>query len=66
MKHIIWFNVGIQKGWTRKLTKKDFAVLCSNCHRMIHKLKDSSDLEQLKNLIKKEVSRGFHVEINVL
>ena len=36
-----------------KLTKKDFAVLCLNCHLMIHKLKDSSDLEQLKNLIKK-------------
>ena len=43
----------LKKGETRKLTKKDFAVLCSNCHRMIHKLKDSSDLEQLKNLIKK-------------
>ena len=41
----------LKKGETRTLTKKDFAVLCSNCHRMIHKLTDSSDLEKLKNLI---------------
>ena len=44
----------LKKGETRKLTKKDFAVLCSNCHRMIHKLNDSSDLEELKNLIKND------------
>ena len=41
----------LKKGETRTLTKKDFAVLCSNCHRMIHKLTDSSDLEKLKNFI---------------
>ena len=44
----------LKKGETGKLTKKDFAVLCSNCHRMIHKLNDSSDLEELKNLIKND------------
>lgn len=30
----------------------DFAVLCSNCHRMIHKLKDPSDIKKLKEIIK--------------
>lgn len=41
----------------RKLKETDFAVLCPNCHRMIHRLKnlnnDSSDIEQLKKLYKK-------------
>jgi len=32
---------------------KDFAVLCANCHRMIHRQKDPSDLELLKNSLKK-------------
>lgn len=32
---------------------KDFAVLCSNCHSMIHKLEDASDVEELKALILK-------------
>ena len=30
----------------------DFAVLCSNCHKMIHRLKDPSDLTYFKTLIK--------------
>lgn len=29
----------------------DFCVLCSNCHRMIHKLSDPSDLVLLKSLL---------------
>lgn len=29
----------------------DFTVLCSNCHSMIHRLDDPSDLEALKQLI---------------
>ena len=33
--------------------KNDFAVLCSNCHRMIHKLEDPSDINKLKEIIKK-------------
>lgn len=33
--------------------QNDFAVLCSNCHRMIHKLNDPSDLVQLRKLITK-------------
>jgi len=31
--------------------RKDFTVLCSNCHRMIHKLDDPSNLEELKKII---------------
>ncbi|SHJ76863.1 MrcB family domain-containing protein [Halodesulfovibrio aestuarii] len=30
----------------------DFAVLCANCHRMIHRLDDPSDLSQLQQRIK--------------
>jgi 5-methylcytosine-specific restriction protein A len=29
----------------------DFAVLCANCHRMIHRTEDPSDLEELKKRI---------------
>ena len=32
--------------------EKDFAVLCSNCHRMIHKTDDPSDVENLRRNIK--------------
>ncbi|NOY47855.1 MAG: DUF3578 domain-containing protein [Chlorobi bacterium] len=32
--------------------ENDFAVLCSNCHSMIHKLNDPSDLKKLKEIIK--------------
>ncbi|WP_025743483.1 MrcB family domain-containing protein [Aquimarina pacifica] len=32
--------------------KNDFAILCSNCHSMIHKLNDPSDLNKLKQIIK--------------
>jgi len=32
--------------------ENDFAVLCSNCHSMIHKLDDPSNLEKLKRIIK--------------
>lgn len=32
--------------------KKDFAILCSNCHSMIHRLEDCSDLQKLKRIIK--------------
>lgn len=30
---------------------KDFAVLCSNCHRMIHRLEDTVDVQALTKLI---------------
>lgn len=34
--------------------RKDFTVLCSNCHRMIHRMKDPSDLEGLRHIILKQ------------
>ncbi|MBO6515445.1 MAG: DUF3578 domain-containing protein [Bacteroidia bacterium] len=37
-------------GETRVDLEKDFAVLCANCHRMIHKLEDPSDVEGLKQI----------------
>ena len=47
----------LKENETRKLTGDDFAVLCSNCHRMIHKLKpiegNKKDIEKLKTLYKK-------------
>ncbi|SFW76135.1 5-methylcytosine-specific restriction enzyme A [Sinomicrobium oceani] len=33
--------------------ENDFAVLCSNCHSMIHRMDDPSDLEGLRDCIKK-------------
>ena len=41
----------LSKGQSRMITKKDFAVLCANCHRMIHRLDTPSDLQKLKGLI---------------
>lgn len=32
--------------------RTDFTVLCSNCHSMIHRLEDPSNLEQLKSILK--------------
>ncbi|WP_135076716.1 DUF3578 domain-containing protein [Terasakiella sp. SH-1] len=32
--------------------EKDFAVLCSNCHRMIHRMDDPSDVEGLRELLR--------------
>lgn len=49
--HLIPFS-SLKEGKTHLSLEKDFAVLCSNCHRMIHKLKDSSDLNKLKSIIK--------------
>jgi 5-methylcytosine-specific restriction protein A len=31
--------------------RNDFTVLCSNCHSMIHRLKDPSDLDLLRSII---------------
>lgn len=31
--------------------RTDFVVLCSNCHSMIHRLDDPSDIEQLRGII---------------
>jgi predicted HNH restriction endonuclease len=29
----------------------DFAVLCANCHRMIHKSDDPSDLNKFRDMV---------------
>lgn len=33
--------------------KADFAVLCANCHRIVHRLKNIHDLESLRSLLNK-------------
>ena len=30
---------------------KDFAVLCANCHRVIHRMEDTSDIQALRDLL---------------
>lgn len=32
----------------------DFAVLCPNCHRMIHRTHDPSDLEEFRDLVRSQ------------
>lgn len=39
--------------------ENDFAVLCSNCHSMIHKLEDPSDLNKLREIIKTVHNNGY-------
>jgi 5-methylcytosine-specific restriction protein A len=31
--------------------EKDFAVLCLNCHRVIHRMEDCSDIDGLRKLV---------------
>ena len=33
---------------------KDFALLCANCHRMIHRMPDPSDIEGLRRIIQQQ------------
>lgn len=35
---------------------KDFTVLCSNCHRMIHRIKPTPSLEEFKVIIEESIS----------
>lgn len=37
---------------TRTLSVDDFCVLCPDCHRMIHRLPDASDIDMLARIIK--------------
>lgn len=41
----------LSEGKIRLNIDADFAVLCPNCHRMIHRLPDPSNLEMLKRII---------------
>ncbi len=43
----------LEVGGKRKLNSGDFAVLCPNCHRMIHKTKEIGDIEKFKQMINK-------------
>lgn len=36
---------------TRQVKQNDLAVLCANCHRMIHKMPDISDIEALRRYL---------------
>lgn len=52
--HIIPISEMKKKGQTsRTITEKDLAMLCSNCHRMIHRFKDLSVLE-LRELLSRD------------
>lgn len=49
---------GLAEGETRRYKiPDDFLVLCPNCHRMIHKQQDKSDLGHLKRRIKFRYAR---------
>lgn len=41
----------LSDGEVRSYGPDDFAILCSNCHKMIHKLADSSRIDELKRII---------------
>ena len=44
--------VGLEEGViVRYDVATDFAVLCPNCHRMIHRMEDPSDLYKLRALL---------------
>lgn len=51
--HLIPYSE-LKEGDVRSLNiETDFAVLCANCHRMIHRLKNVSDILTLKNRLKR-------------
>lgn len=47
----------LEVGKFRMNIDSDFIVLCSNCHRMIHRLEDPSDIEGLKEILMKAKNR---------
>ncbi|WP_425476475.1 HNH endonuclease [Arenimonas donghaensis] len=42
----------LAEGESRPVAAGDFAALCPNCHRMIHRLEDVSNIEQLRQLLR--------------
>lgn len=42
-------------GTERVVTPSDFSVLCPNCHKMIHKTNEISDINKFKKRIKKSI-----------
>lgn len=54
--HLLPFSQ-LHEGATQLNLDTDFAVLCSNCHRMIHRLSDPSQLEELRAIIAKQMHK---------
>ncbi|MBI1302053.1 MAG: DUF3578 domain-containing protein [Alphaproteobacteria bacterium] len=55
--HLIPYSE-LGEGNLRKLDiEKDFAVLCANCHRMIHRMADPSDINGLRSLVKRNLKK---------
>lgn len=54
--HLVPFHK-LAEGKTALDIDKDFAVLCSNCHRMIHLLNNPSDITELKKRITKTAEK---------
>lgn len=51
----------LKEGMQTKLNpEQDFAVLCSNCHRMVHKTKPILTIEELRNLKGVKTLRKFY------
>lgn len=42
----------LAEGQARLMRVEDFAALCPNCHRVIHRLKDTGDIEALRRLVR--------------
>jgi predicted HNH restriction endonuclease len=42
----------LPKGEVIKFSIEDFAVLCSNCHKMVHKKNPPYTTEEMKKIIK--------------
>lgn len=38
--------------------EKDFAVLCANCHRMIHRYGKTDDIEGFRKLLKRQAEKS--------
>ena len=51
LHHLIPY-ADLNENETRILNADDFAVLCPNCHRMIHRLDNPADINLLKKIIK--------------
>lgn len=47
---------------TRRLKASDLAVLCANCHRMIHKMPDVSDVDALRDYLMAVQGGGSEVD----
>ena len=51
LHHLVPYSE-MKENETRTLTEHEFCVLCPDCHRMIHKLPDASDIDMLIRIIR--------------